>query len=34
MAPFHAMAQLKQTAQAKIVMSPILIQKRSHQIVK
>ena len=31
---FHAMAELKQIAQAKILMSPILIQKRAHQIVK
>ena len=28
------MAELKQTAQAKILMSPILIQKRAHQIVE
>ena len=27
MAPFHAMAELKQTAQAKILMSQILIRK-------
>ena len=27
MAPFHAMAELKQTAQAKILISPILIRK-------
>ena len=33
MAPFHAMAELKQTAQAKILMSQISIRKRSHQIV-
>ena len=34
MTPFHAMAELKQTAQAKILMSPIFIQKRAHQIVE
>ena len=34
MAPFHAMAELKQTAQAKILMSQILIRKWSNQIVK
>ena len=34
MIPFHAMAELKQTAQAKILISQILIQKRAHQIVK
>ena len=34
MAPFHAMAELKQTNQAKILMSPILIRKRAHQIVE
>ena len=28
------MAELKQTAQAIILMSPILIQKRAHQIVE
>ena len=28
------MAALKQTAQAKILMSQILIQKRAHQIVE
>ena len=28
------MAELKQTAQAKILMSPILIRKRAHQIVE
>ena len=28
------MAKLKQTAQAKILMSQILIQKQAHQIVK
>ena len=33
MAPFHAKAKLKQTAQAKILLSPILIRKRAHQIV-
>ena len=32
--PFHAKAELMQTAQAKISMSPILIQKRAHQIVE
>ena len=32
--PFHAKAELKQTAQAKILMSPILIRKRAHQIVE
>ena len=32
--PFHAMTELKQTAQAKILMSPIIIQKRAHQIVE
>ena len=30
--PFHAKAELKQTAQANILMSPILTQKRAHQI--
>ena len=30
--PFHAMAELKQTALAKILMSPIVIPKRAHQI--
>ena len=34
MAPFHAKAKLKQTEQAKILMSQILIQKRAHQIIK
>ena len=34
MAPFHAMAELKETAQAKTLMSPILIRKRAHQIVE
>ena len=34
MAPFHAKAKLKQTAQAKILMSPILIQKRAQKIVE
>ena len=33
-ASFHAKAELKQTALAKILMSQILIQKRGHQIVK
>ena len=33
-APFHAKAKLKQTAQAKILVSPILIRKRAHQIVQ
>ena len=28
------MAELKQTAQAKILMSPILIRKRAYQIVE
>ena len=32
--PFHAKAGLKQTAQAKILMSPILIRKRACQIVE
>ena len=31
---FHAKAELKQRVQAKILMSPILIQKRDHQIVE
>ena len=31
---FHAKAELKQTAQAKILMSQILIRKRGHQIVE
>ena len=31
---FHAKAELKQTAQAKILMSGILIRKRAHQIVE
>ena len=34
MAPYHAMAELKQTAQANILMSQILIRKRAHQIVE
>ena len=34
MAPFYAIYDLKQTVQAKIVMSQILIQKRGHQIVE
>ena len=34
MAPIHAMTELKQTVQAKILMSPILMQKRAHQIVE
>ena len=34
MAPFHTMAEFKQTAQAKILMSQILIRKRAQQIVK
>ena len=34
MATFHAKAKLKQTAQAKILMSQILIRKRAHQIVE
>ena len=34
MAPFHAKVELKHTAQAKILMSPILIRKRAHQIVE
>ena len=33
-APSHAKAKLKQTAQANILMSPILIQKRTRQIVE
>ena len=33
MVPFHAMAELKQTAQAKILMSQILTRKRDHKIV-
>ena len=33
-APFHAKAELKQIAQAKILMSQILIRKRAHQIVE
>ena len=32
--PFHAKAELKQTSQAKILMSSILIRKRAHQIVE
>ena len=32
MAPFHAVAELKQTGQAKILMSQILIRKQGHQI--
>ena len=31
---FHAKAELKQTAQAKILMSQILIRKKAHQIVE
>ena len=31
---FHAMTELKQTAQSKILMSQILKQKRAHQIVE
>ena len=34
MAHFHAMAYLKQTAQAKILISQILMQKWSHQLAK
>ena len=34
MAPFHAIAESKQTAKAKILMSQISIRKRAHQIVK
>ena len=34
MVPFYTMAELKQTAQAKTLMSQILIPKRAHQIVK
>ena len=34
MAPFYATAELKQTAQAKILMLQILIPKRAHQVVK
>ena len=34
MAPFDAMVELKQTAQVKILMSEISIQKRGYQIVK
>ena len=34
MAPFHAMAELKQTAQENVLMSQTLIQKRAYQIVK
>ena len=33
-ASFHAKAELKQTTEAKILMSPILIQKQAHQIVE
>ena len=33
-APFHAKAKLKQTAQAKILISPISIGKRAHQIAQ
>ena len=32
--PFHAKAELKQTAEAKILMSPILMRKRALQIVE
>ena len=31
---FHAMAELKQIAQAKILMSQIFIRKQAHQIVE
>ena len=31
---FHAKAELKQTAQAKILMSQILMRKQAHQIVE
>ena len=34
MTPFHAKAELKQTAQAKILMSPILIRKWADQIIE
>ena len=34
MVPFHAKIELKQTVQGKILISPILIQKRAHQIVE
>ena len=34
MSPFHAKAELKQTALAKILMSRILTQKRAHQNIK
>ena len=34
MVPFHAMAELKQIAQAKILMPQLSIRKRAHQIVK
>ena len=34
MVPFHAKAELKQAAQAKILMSPIFIRNRAHQIIK
>ena len=34
MAPFHDKAKLKQTKQAKILMSPILIRKRAHKIIE
>ena len=33
-APFHAMAELKQTAQVQILMSQIYMRKRAQQIVK
>ena len=32
--PFYAIAELKQTVQAKILMSQIFIRKRAHQIVE
>ena len=34
MGPYHATAELKQTAQAKILALQISIRKQSHQIVK
>ena len=34
MAPFHAMAELKETAQAKNLWSQIILRERDHQIVK
>ena len=33
-APFHAKAELKQTALEKILMSPVLIRKRAYEIVE